>query len=58
MCGVQGYMWLLRSQTWLLETSAQGSKATHLAWTVGSVVGHDGALAQIPRYRYYLTPLY
>lgn len=52
MCGVQGYVRLLWRQTWLLEPRAQGSKATHLAGTAGSVVGHHGASAQVPWYRY------
>lgn len=52
MCGLQGYIRLLRRQTWLLEPRAQGSKATHLAGAAGSVVGHHGASAQVPWYRY------
>ncbi len=52
MCGLQGYIQLLRHQPWLLEQRAQGSKATHLAGTAGSVVGHYGASSKVPWYRY------
>lgn len=52
MCGVQGCFRLLQRQTWLLDQRAQGSKATHMAGTAGSVVGHHGTSAQVPWYRY------
>lgn len=57
VCGLQGHNWLLRCETWLLESRAQSFKATYLAGKSGSVVGHHGTTAQAPWYRYH-TQLY
>lgn len=58
MCALQGHIYPLRHDSWLLESRAQGFEETHLAGTVGSVVGDHGTSAQIPRYRCRHTVLY